>query len=113
MLAVLQLLQRSWFSRTVRFFPTGGGFSQEPFELFLIKYFSNIPHTDDLYRNISLLGIAVANDDIVMMYKLIKDGCDINYEGTAIQWIIDDDDQPWVTGQTPLHIASLEGSQGE
>ena len=55
----------------------------------------------------------MANDDIVMMYKLIKDGCDINYEGTAIQWIIDDDDQPWVTGQTPLHIASLEGSQGE
>ena len=30
---------------------------------------SNIPHIDDLYRNISLLGIAVAEDDVVMMYK--------------------------------------------
>ena len=74
---------------------------------------SNIPHIDDMYRNISLLGVAVAEDDVVMMYKLIKDGCDLTYNDTAIQFYFDDDWAPWIGGQTFLHIASMEGSIGE
>merc|ERR1711981_1175167 len=76
----------------------------------IVSSWSNIPHIDDMYRNISLLGIAVANDDVVMMYKLIKDGCDVNYNGTAIPFYFDEEYQPFVSGQTPLHIAAMEGS---
>ena len=73
---------------------------------------SNIPHIDEVYRNISLLGVAVAEDDVVMMYKLIKEGCDINYNETAMQ-LYDAGWAPWVSGQSPLHIAGMEGSTGE
>ena len=70
-----------------------------------------------------------------MMYKLIKDGCDINHNDTAMEiwspnmdWFEDEADYDnytdylgcpdygcgmWVAGHTPLHIASLEGSIGE
>ena len=74
---------------------------------------SNIPHIEDLYRNISLLGVAVAEDDVVMMYKLIKDGCDVNYNETAIMMYFDEDWNPWISGQSLLHIASMEGSSGK
>ena len=74
---------------------------------------SNIPHIDELYRNISLLGVAVVEDDVVMMYKLIKDGCDINYNETAMQIYFDDGWRPWIGGQSLLHLAGMEGSTGE
>ena len=72
-----------------------------------------MPHVDDLYRNISLLGVAVAEDDVVMMYKLIKDGCDLTYNDTAILFMFDEDDMEWGDGITLLHIASMEGSAGK
>ena len=74
---------------------------------------SNIPHVEDLYRNISLLGVAVAEDDVVMMYKLIKEGCDINYNETAMQLYFGSGWAPWISGQSLLHIASMDGSTGE
>merc|ERR1712001_167695 len=92
----------------------------------ILANWSNIPITDDLYRNISMLGVAVANDDVVMMYKHIKDGWDINHNDTAIEFFLGDEDYYdydyeyhgcpdhgcgwWVSGHTPLHIASFEGS---
>ena len=76
--------------------------------------FSSIPHIDDMYRNISMLGVAAAEDDVVKMYKLIKNGCDINHNKTVYQIYFDDDDNgTWAGGVTPLHIASSEGSSGE
>ena len=76
----------------------------------------------------------MANDDVVMMYKLIKDGCDINYNDTAMEvysyegyfeYEADYDNFTyyagcpdygcgyWIAGNTPLHIAGYEGSIGE
>ena len=54
----------------------------------------------------------MANDDVVMMYKLIKDGCDINHNDTALEFYLDKWSW-WIPGHTPLHIASYEGSFGE
>ena len=58
----------------------------------------------------------MANDDVVMMSKLIKDGCDINHNDTAIEFwstMGDEEWSWWIPGHTPLHIASYEGSFGE
>ena len=58
----------------------------------------------------------MAEDDVVMMYKLIKDGCDVNYNETAMGLWIDVNvtywEYQWETISL-LHIASMEGSKGE
>ena len=54
----------------------------------------------------------MAEDDVVMMYKLIENGCDVNYNDTAIMLYLDVN-ATWVPGQSLLHIASIEGSTGE
>ena len=71
-----------------------------------------MPHEPEMYVNISLLHVAVVNNDLETMYTRMFDGCDPTYSGTAIKYYYDDD---WffVAGQTSLHIASLEGSYGE
>ena len=44
---------------------------------------------------------------------MIKDGCDLTYNDTAIQFYMDYDWVEWIAGQTFLHIAGMEGSVGE
>ena len=60
------------------------------------------------YGNISQLGIAVINDDVEEMYSWILEGCDPSYNGTMIVEL-----EHLVSGLTPLHIASMEGSIGK
>ena len=73
---------------------------------------SYMPHEPEMYVNISLLHVAVVNNDLETMYTRMFDGCDPTYSGTAIKYYFDDG---WyfVAGQTSLHIASIEGSYGE
>ena len=70
-------------------------------------------YKDGIYLNISLLGVAAAEDDLDLAERFLSGGCDINYSGISTQYFYyEDDEDGFLSGVTALHIACIEGSMG-
>ena len=64
-----------------------------------------------VFTNISELGVAAQKNDSKLMISLVGEkGCDVNYNGTFLRY---SEEYPIVAWQTPLHIASTRGNEGE
>ena len=67
-------------------------------------------------RNISDLGIAAIENNPVIVDDLMKSGCEVNYNGTTMYFIVYDEDANLtsiggvIKGFTPLHLASMVDS---
>ena len=91
-------------------------------------------YLDGFYFNISALGVAAIKNDADAVDDLVKDGCDVNYNGTGIRWInmkyvsdtldkdytneeysyedaYDEEDFSILYGETALHIAVNDGGK--
>jgi len=69
-------------------------------------------YSDDVYRNISLLGIAASNNEVEMVLALIEKGCDPAYNGTSsLMFDYYSAGDNYVGGVTPLHIAATVGAE--
>ena len=70
-------------------------------------------YRDGIYLNISLLGVAAAEDDLDLAERFLSGGCDINYSGISTQYFYyEGDEDGFLSGVTALHIACIEGSMG-
>ena len=69
---------------------------------------------DGLYLNISLLGIAAAENDLDLAERFLSGGCDPGYSGIATQYFFyESTSGGFISGVTALHIACIEGSVGK
>ena len=69
---------------------------------------------DGLYLNISLLGIAAAENDLDLAERFLSGGCDPGYSGISTQYFFyESTSGGFISGVTALHIACIEGSVGK
>lgn len=71
-------------------------------------------YRDDTYFNISQLGVGALDNDHENIDFLVKMGCDPNHNATAMDKYPElEEIQIWLTGITPLSLASAWGSYGK
>merc|ERR1712168_1311336 len=73
----------------------------------IVKTYETSTHT---YYNLSSAVLAAFDDDVPLMMDLINGGCDINYAGISIMYLVETTgEQYWEKNVTLLHILATYG----